>query len=453
VSDDAEKFATGSRSCRREGPPSFRPEYPPSDDQSFRPEYPPSFKPEYPPSADQSFKPEYPPSDDHPPAVSAPPYREAEPQPSRHRTLWMLIGAAVVVLVAALGVTGYLVTRSSNPKSTPPAAVLDGTYRLDQDGAKITTNGAPAPTPALTGSAWFAFRSSCGSTGCAATGTRLDNNHQVALTPAQTTVMRFVDGHWQKVPARVQHAEDQCLGANGTIVPGEETKVVTVSWEPQPDGTLRGVKAETVVTNECGHQGVVWQYPMLATRVGDVPAGVTVADPATVTAAAATSSPAPAVAGPTLHGSYRLDFDRAHQTNNGVPVSHPVANESGWFAFRSLCTSSGCVATGARLSADDHQKPTGDYPRVLRFADGHWQDTPYLVWGPCSSRTGQVATSTATEIFSLEPQPDGTLRGHDTMTVLSNECGSQGHALQAPVVATWQGDVPPGVILADPGLF
>jgi hypothetical protein len=337
--------------------------------------------------------------------------------------------------------------------------VLDGTYRLDQDGAKVTTNGAPLATPMENVTLWYAFRSSCGSAVCAATGTRLDNNnHQVAFTPAATTDMRFVGGHWQKVPVRIQHREQQCLGANGTVVAGEETQMVTVSWDPQPDGTLRGVKTETVVTNECGQQGLVWQYQMVATRVGDVPPGVTVADPATVTASPASSSPAPAVAGPGLNGAYRVDFDYSHQTVNGVPVSNtgPNANGIRWWAFRSLCTSSGCVATGAMLSPANHQAAAGTDPRVLHFTDGHWQDTPYLVTDPntCPRASGQTGSPTLTTVaWSWDPQPDGTLRGIETDTLVTSECGDQGVAHQTPMVVTRDGDVPPAVVLADPALF
>jgi serine/threonine-protein kinase len=55
---------------------------------------------------------------------------------------------------------------------------------------------------------------------------------------------------------------------------------MSLSFEPQPDGTLRGVMTQTMVTNECGDQGKVYQTPMVATREGDVPPGVVLADPA-----------------------------------------------------------------------------------------------------------------------------------------------------------------------------
>jgi hypothetical protein len=330
--------------------------------------------------------------------------------------------------------------------SAPPAAVLDGTYRVDFDGAKTTLNGAPvAPSPNTT--FWYAFRSACGSSGCAATATGLDdNNHQVALTPASTDVLYFVDGHWKDIPTRHQDPFPECLLPNGTIAAGEDTRSVTWSFAPQPDGTLSGAQVETTVTNDCGIQGGVFQSPMVLTRVGDVPAGVAVVDPTTVGAPA---PPAPTVAGPVLNGTYRLDFDFAHETRNGA--SEPSANETHWWAFRSLCTSSGCVATGSKLS-DTNQQEAAKEARVLRFANGHWQDTPYLR-KPQKCRRPAGKSSASTESWSWEPQPDGTLPGVWTRTVVTNECGDKGTVFQAPMVVTRVGDAPANVPTADPTLF
>jgi hypothetical protein len=370
----------------------------------------------------------------------------------RHR----LAGIVAVVVLAGAGCGhGQETHKGATPAaSTPaaPAAVLTGTYRLDFDDAKRTANGAPYPTSNVT--TWYAFRSSCESTtGCVATGTMLDtNNHQVARTPPYTTVMHFVGGRWQKVPARAPQPVQQCRGANGTVGAGEETTMVTDSWEPQPDGTLRGLKSETILTNECVFQGMVLQTPVVATRVGDVPPGVTVADPATVPGAPATSSPAPAAAGPTLNGAYRVDLDYAHQTVNGVQVSNPGPNQTIWWAFRSLCTSSGCVATGVLLINTNHQE-AGGVAQVLHFTDGHWQGTPRLANAPCPPWSGHTGTHTGSFTWSWDPQPDGTLRGFETATALTNECGNQGTVYQSPMVVTRVGDVPPAVVLADPTLF
>jgi hypothetical protein len=269
-------------------------------------------------------------------------------------------------------------------------------------------------------------------------------------TPAVSSVLHFTDGHWQQTPRRTQVDEQRCLGADGKIVAGGQTETHAWSLQPQPDGTLRGVQTTTVLTSECGHQGEVVQDPVLATRTGDVPAGVTVADPAGVTASTPTNTPAPPAPGPVLDGAYRFDYDFPDQTINGRPATGPDTMETHWWAFRSLCTSTRCVATGAPLADNNLQEPYGT-GAVLEFTDGRWQTTPYPQHPlPCNTGSG---ADTSTISLSLKPQPDGTLRGVSTMTVLTNECGRKGNVYKTPIAWTRIGDVPPAVILADPALF
>ncbi|MGH3850128.1 MAG: hypothetical protein ACRDRT_10555, partial [Pseudonocardiaceae bacterium] len=147
------------------------------------------------------------------------------------------------------------------------------------------------------------------------------------------------------------------------------------------------------------------------------------------------------------------DYEYTKQTVNGSATTGPGGDETHWWAFRSLCTSAGCVATGAALADENHQEATG-IAHVLRFADGHWQDTPYLQPADqCAGATNGKATETDTISWSFEPQPDGTLRGVLTLTALTNECGDQGDVWRTPLVVTHEGDVPPSVTVADPALF
>ncbi|MGO9151839.1 hypothetical protein [Mycobacterium sp.] len=156
---------------------------------------------------------------------------------------------------------------------------------------------------------------------------------------------------------------------------------------------------------------------------------------------------------PVLDGTFRVDYDWAKQTVNGEATTGPGGTDSNWLAFRSLCTSAGCVATGAPLAKENQQAPIGG-GTVLRFVDGHWQSAPVLQDPePCPGATNGKTTKDETVAWSWEPQPDGALRGIDTMTVLTNECGTQGNVYRTPVSVTRTGDVPPAVILADPALF
>ena len=204
-----------------------------------------------------------------------------------------------------------------NATSSASAAqpVLNGAYRLDYDRAKQTSNGVIGNNGAQT--SWWAFLSTCTGTGCAATGTKLDNtDHDAAKTTGSgnTGVLHFVDGHWQSAPRELQ---TQCRAAHAAQT---STQAETVVWSltPQPDGTLRGVQTQTVQSNECGAQGATLRIPVVASRVGDVPAGVKVADPAP--ASANTAVPATAPSAPVL-GGVCTDVDKlAYDTGANTQI-------------------------------------------------------------------------------------------------------------------------------------
>jgi serine/threonine protein kinase, bacterial len=199
-------------------------------------------------------------------------------------------------------------TSANDPTGVPGATLavpaLDGTYRLDYDRAKQTSNGVIGNDGAKT--SWWAFRSSCTTTGCAAAGTKLENaNHQVARTTGSgnTGVLHFVDGHWQGQPRQIQV---QCRRAHRTLASTQDQMVVW-SLTPKADGTLRGVQVQTVHSNDCGAQGATLQIPVVVSRVGDVPPSVVVADPPKV--AATTVAPAP-TSSPPVRGGLCNDVDK-----------------------------------------------------------------------------------------------------------------------------------------------
>ena len=384
-----------------------------------------------------------------PTAAVVPP---AERSPRRRGTL-IAAGALTAVAVAPVAIL-VGVDRGRTPADPEPG--LDGTYRFVYDDARQTANGAPSPSPLPPSSrpdvSVTAFRSTCATaTGCVATGTKLDpNNPNAELNrwhsrrhpqrPIAATVWRFADGAWElSPPFRYQSDEQRCLGADGTIGAGSDTAVTSKSLQPQSDGTLRGVETTTILTNECGFEGQVYQVPFTVTRIGDVSPDVAVTDPAEVPAPAPTSIPESPASSPALNGTYRIDVTGPNSTRV----------ETRWWAVRSECVLSRCVATAAPLTGDGG-KPAGG-AAVLRFGDERWHSGPALLTAqPCASGTGAAAQ---TRSLSLAPQPDGSLRGTQTVTVLTNECGTQGKVSEVPIVATRAGDVPPSVVLADPTLF
>ena len=384
--------------------------------------------------------------------------------PRRSRLRRAVITGATLVAAAAIAAVTILVYthRNTHPKPAAiPGPTLNGTYQLLFDYTKRSFNGAPRPrapssAPPKPDIQNWAFRSLCTATGCSATGTRLeDMNPKVALDPVVTAVLRFTDGHWQQSldpPDRSQIDHDNCLGVDGKLRPGSEIPMDMKTFEPQTDGTLRGVKTETVVTDDCGRQGLVIQVPFVATRTADVATGITVADPAGLPATSPPANSPPPSPGSPASGRdvYRLEFDNTRQTFNGMPATGDLKKETNWWAFHSLCTPAKCVATGAALSADNQQETSGTEATVAEFTDGHWQQKPRMVPNNCSTRSGSQQVS---RTWTLQPQADGTLQGVSTVTILDNGCGYLGYVFKTPVMAARTGDVPQAAVLADPALF
>ncbi|SON63412.1 Serine/threonine-protein kinase PknF [Mycobacterium simulans] len=265
-------------------------------------------------------------------SVALPPRRRGVVGLLRHkfspRARWgAALVCAVLIAVAATWSTLYtfqtespppepaLAARPGAPAASPggsasSAKVLNGTYRLDYDRSKRTTNGIPIRHDGVK-TEWWAFRSACTANGCAATGIRLDDaNHQIARTTdgGQSDVLRFVSGYWQGAPEQVRVG---CRQPNGPVRTTQQ-ETVSLSLAPQADGTLRGVETETVRSDECGARGAVLRVPVVATRVGEVPPSVTLGDPAQVVVAPAVSAAKPVLGG-TCNDVDKLGYD---QTSN-----------------------------------------------------------------------------------------------------------------------------------------
>jgi serine/threonine protein kinase, bacterial len=255
------------------------------------------------------------------------------------RTRWATaLVCAVLIAVAATWSVLYsfqpelsqtnpaLASRPSAPAASaaparPGGPTLNGAYRLTYDQTNQTGNGIPIRQD-VTNTNWWAFRSACTSNGCAATGTQLDDaNHQVASTSngGETDTLRFVAGYWQGAP---QQERVGCTQPNGQVRATQQ-ETVARSLAPQPDGTLRGTQTQTVVSNECGAQGAVVRTPVVATRVGDAPAGLPPADPTQIlNTSTAPAHPAPPVLGGSCSDVDKLAYD---PTNNEQVVCEGTA--------------------------------------------------------------------------------------------------------------------------------
>jgi hypothetical protein len=145
------------------------------------------------------------------------------------------------------------------------------------------------------------------------------------------------------------------------------------------------------------------------------------------------------VSGPSLNGTYRLDFDATKRTALGEPSPGEAAFSRSW-AFRSHCGDSGCVATATRLNKDGSQS---NVRTALDFLDGKW----VMVLGEDSkcNKGGQPARVLGSWV--VEPQPDNTLTGLWTEITTGNDCP---WVLQMPLKMTREGDAPAGIDVTDP---
>jgi serine/threonine protein kinase, bacterial len=199
--------------------------------------------------------------------------------------------------------------------------------------------------------------------------------------------------------------------------------------------------------------GLIWSVALLGVGIMIGRKNGTTSTRTTTSTAAAT--PTTSAAGQPLvilDGGYRLELVRTQQTYNKTPDPQPP-NVSTWWAFRSSCTPTGCVASGILLDDDNHQTASATAGgRFVAFdlRDDAWQSRPETVLSPCTGLNGTAAKETTTQVLSLQPQGHNSLRGEMTVIVQSNECGQIGGRITVPARAVRVSDVPPGVDVPGP---
>jgi serine/threonine-protein kinase len=173
--------------------------------------------------------------------------------------------------------------------------------------------------------------------------------------------------------------------------------------------------------------------------------------PVTTTAAGPSSSSPPPPAPLPLDGTYRIEVQRSRQTFDNTPTPQPPDVET-WWAIRSSCTPTRCLAAATLLDDGDHtrEKSPDVHPLLFEFIDGQWRSRAETAKFPCVGPTGQASTQTTAQVLTLQPQPQNTLAGEMDITVKSDECGQQGGLIRIPAVARRSGDVPAAVNVPDP---
>lgn len=139
---------------------------------------------------------------------------------------------------------------------------------------------------------------------------------------------------------------------------------------------------------------------------------------------------------------YRVAFDFQNQTVDGSPATGTLPNRNEWWAFRSACGTTGCVAVAAQLVEGNHEQTTG-IAIALHFSEGRWQET--TIQPPDQCATGPDS-DVSTISWSLVPQSDGSLRGVGTRTIITDQCGVKGKVYKTPLSGARTSDVPPNII-------
>lgn len=171
------------------------------------------------------------------------------------------------MLVRSAVAAGLFIGAAVAPTAVAHAAdpVLDGTYRLDFDGANRSINGAASPTANT--SATYTFTSSCSGDGCVARAMLLSSNDTEAVSAHNPDLtLRFTDGAWQLSLPYDSPCEEG----------GSRNQLLTWSLTPQVGSdVLAGFRVVATVGNACaGDESGPLAQPMTATRVGTAAPGV-----------------------------------------------------------------------------------------------------------------------------------------------------------------------------------
>jgi hypothetical protein len=259
------------------------------------------------------------------------------------------VRSPVVILVSILTLVAACAPHDVRPQGQPTAAApsggFQGVYRTEYVGEEQVWNGKPSPAelPARQ----YAFRSSCQTDGCVATGLRMadgdagkvfsdDGKDVAALT------LDRVGGQWLWAAQYPFTCDEDGSGGR---------EFVAWSLTGQPDGTLTGTRidarfASPVCTG-------VFEVPVTMTRVADVAASASLPDPAAAPARKATAPEG-------FSGHYAVASTPRQPggepaTLSAVFASYCVRNTDTCVALERFTGSSGTQAVNA-----------------LEYADGRW---------------------------------------------------------------------------------
>jgi hypothetical protein len=148
----------------------------------------------------------------------------------------------------------------------------------------------------------------------------------------------------------------------------------------------------------------------------------------------ATAPTTPAAAGVDFNGTYRADYGPGTDLED-KPVANAPATTSSW-AIRSTCGAGGCVATAANISE-------GGISLVSNLTFDQLGGT-WIAVGLASAQCGGPNPVEIWVVYTLQPQPDGTLTGESIRASTDSAC-----AAKRTMKFTRTGDADPNKV-ADP---
>ncbi|MDT5018368.1 MAG: eukaryotic-like serine/threonine-protein kinase [Mycobacterium sp.] len=155
------------------------------------------------------------------------------------------------------------------------------------------------------------------------------------------------------------------------------------------------------------------------------------------TPSAATAQGAGAPAGESFNGTYRADLGPGTDLED-KPVANAPATTATW-AVRSTCGAGGCMATAANISQ-------GGVALVSNLTFDQLGGT-WVAVGLASAQCGGDKPDEIWVVYSLQPQPDGTLSGETIRASTNSAC-----AAKRTVKFTRTGDADPNRV-ADPAVL
>lgn len=307
--------------------------------------------------------------------------------------------AAFVAFVLAGCTSGLGGGFDAKPSAVEPTIKLDGVYKFVEDGTG-TRNGSPA-TDLFKGETQWAFRTKCDENGCVAAGGRIDPANPAAA-PSQVFAADYTDGTWTQVTLDVGGAT--CARQDATFK-SDQWSIWDITAAPVDKLSIKGT---SIGTDDCNF---VNESTSTLTRVGDLPAGMALPDPADA---------------PKRVQSYPADSFRGKYTADYKRADSGESQNSEQLDVKTTCLRADerCVTTTVNLAPRDPGTPYA--LEVYQFANGTFVFKQTVGQTQCADGRSGIGAKAVTLSLPPAPVPDPapTVTGKVTVNVTGDCSGT-----------------------------